>query len=278
MTQRFLTYSSCFLFLIASQALGQPERFIELAEPFVCKILVRQSTQGYRTPEKGPLGKGLEIIEVTPTDRSANGNDQQYELRMVAYETGTIDLKQLAGQMGWETGTNTLTISEPPAEKVKAYAPPVEPEFSEPGFNTRSWLPFLLTAIVAGLLALYIRRRRKMAPATMARPTYNGMALLQQTKREWEQGGMNSIELGEALVNSLQTQYGIPIKRSTRQLARYLKQYDTGQLMAQTQATLVSTDAWRFGKQTASRIEGAEAINIIEHLFKATNAKGEVKA
>jgi hypothetical protein len=264
LTQRLLY----ILFLILP-GLGplqaQPPAYVEIAQPFKYTI---QADANSRAPQTGEMIGVFEILEVTTAATKAGENNVTYELLLAAYETGKFILPQVLNAAS--ANNYNIEVTEPPGEKIKSYAPPKELQFPAEKEPATSWLPFLIGLLAAAILAWYLWKNRSTSPQTPIAFNPNGMALLQEVKAQWKAGKIDSLTLGDGLVGSLQLQYNVPVKRSSRQLIKVITKQQPFAVSKPMENTLKLCDAWRFGKQVASSPEGLEAISVIENLFLAT--------
>lgn len=251
---RYRTYFLIILLAGGLNGWAQPVQTVTLATPFAYSL--RQEA-GLPTPVVGETLGNFEILKVSQT---ANG----FDLVLVAYDTGSFKLPGTGGDM-------VISVMAPPPASIKDYAPPKEPEFIRPGAEFPLWIPILVTALVLVIaLLLWLRNRKKPAPTAFAVQTPGGMGLLLEVKEGWLAGKLNSLQLGEGLVNSLQAQFGMPVKKSTQQLVKEIRSNYPDAGTPEVETVLKDTDAWRFGKQAASESDGKSAISLLEGLFLFT--------
>ncbi len=257
-------YKYVLMALLALSVSGKAQqvRTVTLASPFAFRL---QPKPGTPAPVVGDTLGSFEILRVTP---AAGG----FEVMLVAYDTGSFSFD--AGG-----GITQFHVLAPPPESIKQYGAPKEPVFERPKPEPDYLLPLIATVIAAAVvLFLLLRKRKKPSPVVFAVQTPGGLGLLQEVKEAWVGGRLNSLQLGEGLINSLQAQFGMPVKKSTLQLIREIRNRYPQSLNTQLEQVLKNTDGWRFGKQSASAPEGESAIRILEHLFQFTNQKAKQEA
>jgi len=254
---RYRTYFLTMLLAGSIVALAQPVKTVTLATPFAFSL---PQDAGTPAPVVGEALGNFEILKVSAVPNA-------YELLLVAYDTGTFKLPGAGSEI-------TISVLAPPPAAVKEYAPPKEPAFIrvEPEFPT--WIPMLVTAVAMIIAFLYwLRNRKKPAPVPFAVQTPGGLGLLQEVKEGWLAGKLSSLQLGEGLVNSLQAQFGMTVKKSTLQLVKEIRSNYPEAFNPEVEGVLKDTDAWRFGKQSASGSDGESAIRLLEGLFLFTSQK-----
>lgn len=255
------------LLLFSAQLPAQDTLRAMLAEPFRWKI---QKGDSNEIPAAGQSIGSFEILKIIASEKDV------FEVLMVAYDTGNL---KLPIKMGIPAGAGfPVRVDAPQADLVKDYAPVKEPVFNRPEEKFPLWIPLLVTAValVAGLL-YWLGSRRKVLPVLVETTGAGGMVLLQQVKENWVSGKLNSLQLGEGLVNSLQAQFGIPVKKSTRQLLRVIRRQYADAYNPVLEKVMDQTDAWRFGKQVATPAEGEAAAACLEELFLKTNTNSNRK-
>ncbi len=255
-------YRIYFLALLLAGSLGvwaQPVQTVTLATPFPFSL---QQVAGAPAPVVGETLGSFEILKVTP---APNG----YDLLLIAYDTGSFKLPGAGSPV-------SISVLAPPPAAVKDYAPPKQPVFTRAEAEYPYLIPILVTVVVLMVAFLYwLRNRKKPATVPFAVQTPGGLGLLQEVKEGWLAGKLSSLQLGEGLVNSLQAQFGMPVKKSTQQLVKEIRGNYPEAFNPEVESVLKNTDAWRFGKQSATDIEGESAIRSLEGLFLTTNQKAE---
>jgi hypothetical protein len=235
-----------------------------LAEPFEQKVT---ALPGSAAPQTGQMLGSFEILEVVAAGDTTLQSPIAYNLLLVAYDTGSFTLPISLPEAAVNAQTLTIRVTAPPEESIKNYAPPKELVFPSNDETSPLKWPLLITGLAALLaLAYWLIKRKKKTEATPTL-TANGAALLQQVKSQWLNGKMDSLQLGEGLVNSLQAQLGVTAKKSTRQFFKAIKSNNAKLLTQDLQQTLQYCDAWRFGKQIAQPNDGNKAIAHLEQLF-----------
>lgn len=251
---RYRTYFLIILLAGGLHGWSQPVQTVTLASPFSFSL---RPEAGSPPPVVGETLGGFEVIKVSS---AANG----FDLVLVAYDTGSFKIPGTGGDIA-------ISVMAPPPASIKDYAPPKEPEFIRPEAEFPLWIPILVTALVLIIAAIFWMRNRKKTPAPrFAVQTPGGMALLQEVKDGWLAGKLSSLQLGEGLVNSLQAQFGMPVKKSTKQLVKEIRSNYPEAGTPEVETVLKNTDAWRFGKQAASESDGKSAISQLEGLFLFT--------
>jgi hypothetical protein len=253
-------YRTYFLVVMLSGCLNgwaQPVQTVTLATPFSFSL---RPEAGSPPPVVGETLGGFEVIKVSS---AANG----FDLVLVAYDTGSFKIPGTGGDIA-------INVMAPPPASIKDYAPPKEPEFIRAEEVFPTWIPLLVTALVLVIaILIWLRNRKKRPTPVFALQTPGGMGLLQEVKEGWLAGKLSSLQLGEGLVNSLQAQFGIPVKKSTLQLVKEIRSHYPDASTPEVENVLQNTDAWRFGKQAASESDGKSAITSLEGLFHFTNQK-----
>ncbi len=251
------TYFLMVMLACSLNGLAQPVQTVTLATPF--PFLLQQNAGDPAPVIGGTLGS-FEILKVTPSSGA-------YQLLLVAYDTGTFKLPAADGKV-------SISVLAPPAGSINEYAPPKEPLFTRAEADFPLWIPVAVTSIALIIAILYwMRNRKKPAPVPFAVQTPGGMRLLEEVKERWLAGKLSSLQLGEGLVNSLQAQFGMPVKKSTLQLVKEIRRNYPNACTPSVEGVLKDTDAWRFGKQTAAAAEGESAIQVLEGLFLFTSQK-----
>jgi hypothetical protein len=220
---------------------------------------------------KGQMIGRFEILEVNNGTANQDGSGMTYELLLAAYETGKFTLPQSLSSTNAKT--YDILVTEPPADVIKSYAPPKELLFPSEKEAATSWFLLLLTVLLAALAAWYLWKKQRTAPPKHIVINPNGLTMLKEIKAEWFGGKMESLALGEGLVNCMQVHYSIPIKKSSRQLINVIKKQQILTVNSPLETTLRLCDAWRFGKQVAGSQQGIEAIESIETLLHSFEPK-----
>lgn len=256
---RYRTYFLTLLLAGSIVALAQPVQTVTLATPFAFSL---SQDAGSPAPVVGETLGSFEILKVSAVPNA-------YELLLVAYDTGTFKLPGAGNPV-------TISVLAPPPASVKDYAPPKEPVFTRVEADFPTWIPILVTAVALIIAFLYwLRNRKKPATVNFAVQTPGGLGLLQEVKEGWLAGKLSSLQLGEGLVNSLQAQFGMPVKKSTLQLVKEIRSNYPEAFNPEVEGVLKNTDAWRFGKQSASGSDGEFAIRSLEGLFLFTSQKAK---
>lgn len=252
------------LFLICSGNLwGQDTITANLAEPFKWKI---KKGAAQTIPSVGQNLGGFEILAINQANDSG-----VFDVLLVAYDTGNLRLPVNMGSPDLES--ILIRVNAPLPEKIKKYSPVIEPAFSRPENKFPLWIPLLATFIILVTGFVYwFKTRKKSEPAE---PVFipGGTEILLGLKEKWASGSLSSLELGEGLLKSLESQYNVPVKKSTRQLGRLIRRKNPGAFNPNVENALRQTDAWRFGKQVATRQEGVAAISHLETLFLSEKAE-----
>jgi LPXTG-motif cell wall-anchored protein len=209
----------------------------------------------------------FEILEVVAAGDSTSQSPILYELLIVAYDTGSFSLPVSFPEAAANAQTVSIRVTAPPEESIKNYAPPKELVFPTSDESSPMKWPLLIAGLMALLALAYWLLKRKKKTVNTPTLSANGVALLQQVKNQWLGGKLDSLQLGEGLVNSLQAQLGVTAKKSTRQFFKAIRNTNPKLLTTDLQTTLQYCDAWRFGKQIAQPTEGNLAIAQLEQLF-----------
>ncbi len=222
---------------------------------------------GSAAPQMGQMLGNFEILEVVAAGDTTSQSPISYNLLIVAYDTGSFTLPVSFPEAEANAQTISIRVTAPPDESIKNYAPPKELFFPTGDESSPLKWPLLITGFLALLALAYWLLKRKKKTVNTPTLSANGVALLQQIKNQWASGKLDSLQLGEGLVNSLQAQLGITAKKSTRQFFKAIKKFNAKLLTTDLQTTLQLCDAWRFGKQIAQPTDGNLAIAQLEQLF-----------
>ena len=235
-----------------------------LAEPFQHTVTVMP---GSATPQMGQMLGNFEILEVITSGDTASQSPILFELLIVAYDTGSFSLPVSLPEAAANAKLISIRVTAPPEESIKNYAPPKELVFPTGDESSPLKWPLLITGLMVLFALVYWLLNRKKKTADTPTLSANGAALLQQVKNQWMGGKLDSMQLGEGLVNSLQAQLAVTAKKSTRQFFKAIKKSNAKLLTTDLQTTLQYCDAWRFGKQIAQPTDGNLAIAQLEQLF-----------
>jgi hypothetical protein len=257
-------YTFSFLFCITAFTHAQTQKFVMLAEPFQHTVT---AIGGSAAPQNGQMLGSFEILEVVAAGDTTSKLPISYKLLLVAYDTGSFTLPVSLPEDAANAQTITIRVTAPPEESIKNYAPPKELVFPSSDDTSPLKWPLLISGLAALLALAYWLMKRKKKTVPQQALSANGAALLQQVKSQWLGGKMDSLQLGEGLVNSLQAQLGVTAKKSTRQFFKAIKSNNAKLLTQDLQNTLQYCDAWRFGKHIAQPNDGNKAIAHLEKLF-----------
>ncbi len=263
-----LQYLIVFLFINPLWLTAQNRFSKQLAEPFSISVPVPQNTL---LPEKGASFGPFEILSIQTN--TGKDNTQLVQLQLVAYDTGLFRLSKVMPEI--ITDTSWLVKIVAPAENtIREYGQPKEISIQEEDRANRLpwWLILIAVAVLALALIYFLRQKKKTEPTQMVMSGEISLDILFKLKDQWGRQEITSIELGEELVQALHIHFGVSTKKTISALYKSITKQVPGLDKEDVKKYLRLSDAWRFGKQNASRETGKQTIEAIQKIIIEPNA------
>ena len=253
------------LFFFCNHFVQAQQRLVkELAEPFSIECTIKP---GSTLPQKGTTAGVFEILDMQQLNRFPQKDTNLLTLHLIAYDTGTFRLSEIL--QGLEPSKDWLiSINPPPENLVKAYAPVKEIEISLEEPSNYKNIIWLVLALLATALALYliVRKRKPKPETTVPYVDENWQDKLYRLTEAWKKEQISSVELGEGLITVLHSRFKVSQKKSIRKLHKSILKEKPALNGNGLKEILAQTDAWRFGKQQAEKNTGTFAIDSIKKI------------